>query len=397
MRGRGSPVALTARRGLVGALILLRRSLLVSRAAVACGAAALASSGTALRAHVRHSERRDGLIVDAAGCETLLPLERRQRADCSRAEPAVRPSDVEPFLDQDDLNLPDLLLAQVQCAGTSASGIQPRPAAGRPGRHDRNDPTAVVDDDHVVMHDEVFVPAPLRIDLDQLRTNVDHPHARRHHGSGAEREVDAIHARHVPAGEDGLLNTGALLRSQVHVAGLTGRTAAHLALLARLGLTLLSLTLLWSRGLTLLRRRLALLARSLASGVILLLALATILALLAVALLRGLTGLRLAFLALLHLVLPSRALACRLLALVLACARLLRRTLLAFALALLRLGFTLLRLSCGLPLRLAMLLRRILLALLLAATLRLASAALLVARSRGAAFHLRAALGGAAS
>jgi hypothetical protein len=98
---------------LVGALILLCRSLLVSRAALACGAAALASRGTALgAAHVRYSERRDGLIVDAAGGrETLLPLEDRQRADCSRAEPAVRSSDVEAFLDQDRLNLPDLLLA----------------------------------------------------------------------------------------------------------------------------------------------------------------------------------------------------------------------------------------------------------------------------------------------
>ena len=50
----------------------------------------------------RGPERGDGLIVDAAsGRETLLALERRQCADCSRAEPAVRPSDVESFLDQD--------------------------------------------------------------------------------------------------------------------------------------------------------------------------------------------------------------------------------------------------------------------------------------------------------
>jgi hypothetical protein len=242
------------------------------------------------------------------------------------------------------------------------------------------------------MHNEVFVPAPLRIDLDQLRTNVDHPHARRHHGPGAQRKVDAVHARHVPVGEDGLLNPRALLRRQVHIAGLTRRGTARL-----------SLTLLWSRGLTLLRRRLALLARSLTGGVILrLLALVVTLALLTLA---GLTGLSVAFLALLHLVLPSRTLACRLPALALACARLLRRTLLAFALArlrlgfmLLRLGFMLLRLPCrGLALRLAVLLGRTLLALLLGATLRLARAALLVARSRRrAAFHLPAALGGAA-
>jgi len=52
-----------------------------------------------------------------------------------------------------------------------------------------------------------------------------------------------------------LLNPRALLRRQVHIAGLTRRGTARL-----------SLTLLWSRGLTLLRRRLALLARSLTGG-----------------------------------------------------------------------------------------------------------------------------------
>src|SRR5262249_31592137 len=112
------------------------------------------------------------------------------------------------------------------------------------------------------------------------------------------------------------------------------------------------------------------------------------------ALLRGPTGLGLAFLALLHLVLLSRALACGLLVLAFTPAGLLRRTLLALALTLLRLGLmlTLLRLPRrGLALRLAVLLGRTLFALLLGATLRLAGAALLVARSRGAAFHLRAA------
>ena len=112
-----------------------------------------------------------------------------------------------------------------------------------------------------------------------------------------------------------------------------------------------------------------------------------------------LTGLGLAFLASLHLVLPGRALACGLLALAFTSAGLRRRTLLAFALALLRLGFmlTLLRLARGgLALRLSVLLRRILLALLLGAALSLAGAALLVTRARGAVFHLRAALGGTA-
>jgi hypothetical protein len=112
--------------------------------------------------------------------------------------------------------------------------------------------------------------------------------------------------------------------------------------------------------------------------------------------------LRLAFLALLHLVLSSRALSCGLVAFAFTPAGLLRRTLLvrrtllACSLALLCLGFTLtlLRLSRGgLALGLPALLRRTLLALLPGATLRLAGAALLVTRARGAAFHLRAALG----
>jgi hypothetical protein len=158
-----------------------------------------------------------------------------------------------------------------------------------------------------------------------------------------------------------------------------------------------------------LRRRLALLARSLTGGVVLALLALVTLALLALVLLRGLTGslvllrgltgLRLAFLALLHLVLASRALPYGLVAFAFTPAGLLRRTPLAFALALLCLGFmlTLLRLSRGgLTLGLPVLLRRTLLALLLGATLRLAGATLLVARARGTAFHLRAALGSTA-
>src|SRR6202008_1328009 len=171
----------------------------------------------------------------------------------------------------------------------------------------------------------------------------------------------------------------------VTTAGRTRRAATGLTR----GLTLLG-------SLALLRRRLALLVRSLTGRVICLAALATtlfltFLALVALALLCAFATLRLAFWALLHLVLPSLALACGLPTLALARAGLLRRTLLAFALALLRLGFRLarLRLPCRrLTLRLAALLRRILLALLLGTTLRLAGGALLVARARGAAFRL---------
>jgi hypothetical protein len=111
----------------------------------------------------------------------------------------------------------------------------------------------------------------------------------------------------------------------------------------------------------------------------------TLLALVTLTLPRGPTGLRLVFLALLHLVLSARALSGGLLAFAVTSGG----TLLALALALLGVGLvlTLLRLpSCRVALRLA------LFALLLGATLRLAGLASLVARSGGAPLHLCAAM-----
>src|SRR5262245_65513504 len=96
----------------------------------------------------------------------------------------------------------------------------------------------MVDDDDLVTHDEVLVSAPRRVDLDQRGRDLDDAHARRHHGSDAHCEVDVIRARHVAAGEDGLLNLRALLRGQIHAdTGLTGCAASltrALALLRRL-------------------------------------------------------------------------------------------------------------------------------------------------------------------
>lgn len=108
---------LTAGRRLTCALVLLRRRL-VLRCATLAGRGRLAGAlSTALRtAHVRHSERGGGAAVESsADFQALATLERGQRPYRARAEPAVRTADVEPFLIQRDLNLPDLLLRQVQC------------------------------------------------------------------------------------------------------------------------------------------------------------------------------------------------------------------------------------------------------------------------------------------
>ena len=131
LRGRLllAATAPTADRRLVGALVLLRRRLLLVRAALTAGRrlltgtlillrrrllparTALARGSTALRAdHVRQSEPRNGLNVDAAASlETLLTLERDQRLSCPRAKLSVRLADIEPFLVQDNLHLADLL------------------------------------------------------------------------------------------------------------------------------------------------------------------------------------------------------------------------------------------------------------------------------------------------
>ena len=42
---------------------------------------------------------------------------------------------------------------------------------------DRDDPVVAIDDDDLITNDEVQVPAPLRMDLDERRGNLHHPHA----------------------------------------------------------------------------------------------------------------------------------------------------------------------------------------------------------------------------
>ena len=322
---------------------------------------------------------------------------------------AIRPTHVEPAFVEHDLDFPDLVRAQIQRRSSAAAETC---AAARANRHDRDDLPAVVDDHDVIAHDEVLMPAPSRIDLDQRRRHVNEAHARRHHGPDAQRKVDIVHARHVAAGENGLPNCRALLRVEGHVASLSlallRLTLLRLTLLRGLRLALLwglgALTLLRSLallplrclagGLTLLTRlRLALLAllilRSLTCGLVpLLLTLAALLGLTLFALVAALLFLRLVWLGFLLLA----SLTSRLLALLLGLATR-RLTLHLLVLALLRLLLVLARLR--LPSRLLLLGLPALLGLPLLAlsTLRLAGAALLVACSCGAAFGLRAALG----
>ncbi len=151
-----------------------------------------------------------------------------------------------------------------------------------------------VDDDDLITNDEIHVPAPLGIDFNERRGNRYNPDAGWHRGAGAEREVDVINPRHIPAGQDRLSDLGSLLRCQVDA-------AARLALLR---LTLLSLPLLRSLAWLSLALLTLLALRRLARALVpLLLSLATLLGLtlLAAILLRPLIALALRSLFLLTL------------------------------------------------------------------------------------------------
>src|SRR6266516_4348888 len=109
---------------------------------------------------------------------------------------------------------------------------------------DRDDPVVAVDDDDLIADDEVHVPAPLGIDLDEGWGNRHHADAGRHGCADAQGKINVVDPRHIAAGQHRLPNLRALFRRQVG-------TAACLACLSLLGLALLRrLPLL---GLTLLR------------------------------------------------------------------------------------------------------------------------------------------------
>jgi hypothetical protein len=104
---------------------------------------------------------------------------------------------------------------------------------------DRNDPMIAVHDDDLIADDEVHVPAPLGIDLDERRGNRHHADPGRHGCADAQGEIDVVDPRHVTAGQHCLPNPRALFRRQVG-------TATRLACLPLLRLALLRLPLLRS-------------------------------------------------------------------------------------------------------------------------------------------------------
>jgi hypothetical protein len=172
-----------------------------------------------------------------------------------------------------------------------------------------------VHDDDLIADDEVHVPAPLGIDLDEGPGNRHHADPGRHGCADAQGEIDVVDPRHVTAGQHRLPNPRALFRRQVGTATrlaclplLRRLPLLRLTLLrslARLGLTWLALAwlaLAWLAlawlGLTLLRlTRLTLLTlRTLTAGLVpLLLALAALLRLILFALLRSRFRLGLAY------------------------------------------------------------------------------------------------------
>src|SRR5262249_12454199 len=67
---------------------------------------------------------------------------------------------------------------------------------------DRDDPVVAINDDDLIADDEIHVPAPLGMNPDERRGYLHHPHAGWHRGADADREVDVIDTRYIPAGQD---------------------------------------------------------------------------------------------------------------------------------------------------------------------------------------------------
>jgi hypothetical protein len=101
-----------------------------------------------------------------------------------------------------------------------------------------------VHDDDLIADDEVHVPAPLGIDLDERRGNRHDADPGRHGCADAQGEIDVVDPRHVTAGQHCLPNPRALFRRQVGTA--TRLACLPLLRLALLGLALLRMPLLRS-------------------------------------------------------------------------------------------------------------------------------------------------------
>jgi hypothetical protein len=141
------------------------------------------------------------------------------------------------------LHLHDFILTEIHGAagaahlGAASSVIELRTtSAGRPNRHSRDNLATAVDDYDVIAHDEILVPAPLGINFNERRRNVDDAHGGGHRNPNVKGEVNVIDPGNVAASKHGLLDLGALVRAQRHVA-----TSLTLLSLVRLSLTLLGL------------------------------------------------------------------------------------------------------------------------------------------------------------
>ena len=105
--------------------------------------------------------------------------------------------------------------------------------------------TAAIDDDNFIPYDEKGMIAPLRVNVDQDRRDVDEANGCRNDDPGPQLKVHAIDPRHIATAQYRFAYAGLLLSRESHAAaGLTLLLALLLLTLLRLALLRLVLTLL---------------------------------------------------------------------------------------------------------------------------------------------------------
>ena len=158
-----------------------------------------------------------GLLVNlAADLETLTALELKQRRPCLLTEDAIGLANIEPVLVQLHLHLPDFLPAQMHRARGAALAHGCRRL--RAHRQRRYYPAAVVHDDHVILDDEIHVPAPFRMDYNECLGDLHDLYMGRNDCADGKGEIKpiAVNAGNVRPGEHCLPDPGALLVGQRH-------------------------------------------------------------------------------------------------------------------------------------------------------------------------------------
>jgi hypothetical protein len=157
-----------------------------------------------------------GAAVDPPSRLQAVPtLELDQRLLRAWAEASVD-FNREPSINQHALHFADFIRAEIDDNLRAAATADRRPAAA--GRFDRDhgrDAAPIVNDDDLIAHDEVLMPAEFRTDFHDLWRNGHDPHARRNDGADRNAEVDAIDARHVGSGEHGIPDAGALVDGEI--------------------------------------------------------------------------------------------------------------------------------------------------------------------------------------